>query len=117
MTLNSEPNPDTQRYLTPSQKLIRTNRLGKLAIALGLSLTLLACSDDNDDPIFEPDPDDNGPGDFIPPEPPSGYTVKEISFAENDMVAAANPVAVQAGVDIWPMAAMRWMPQLPCRRY
>lgn len=36
---------------------------------------------------------------FLPPEPPSGYTPKTIAFAPRDMVAAAHPLAVQAGVD------------------
>lgn len=38
--------------------------------------------------------------DFTPPEPPSGYTPKVIAFAPNDMVAAAHPLAVQAGVSM-----------------
>ena len=37
---------------------------------------------------------------FLPPEPPSGYTPKAIAFAQTDMVSAANPLAVQAGVDV-----------------
>ena len=37
---------------------------------------------------------------FLPPEPPSGYTPKTIAFAQTDMVSAANPLAVQAGVDV-----------------
>ncbi|WP_088916156.1 gamma-glutamyltransferase [Granulosicoccus antarcticus] len=84
---------------------MRSHRLSKLALALGLSLALVACSDDNDDdvdPITDPITDVGGgsDNDFLPPEIPSGYTVKEISFADNNMVAAANPVAVQAGVDV-----------------
>lgn len=98
MLPHSEPHPGTSQYYNTSQKFRQVGRFSKLAIAVGLSLTLLACSDDNDDPITDPDPND--PGDFIPPELPSGYTVKEIAFADNDMVAAANPVAVQAGVDV-----------------
>jgi gamma-glutamyltranspeptidase/glutathione hydrolase len=39
-------------------------------------------------------------GAFIPPEPPSGYTPRAIAFAAHDMVVAAHPLAVQAGVDI-----------------
>ena len=35
---------------------------------------------------------------FMPPEPPSGYTAKTIAFAPHDMVVAAHPLAVQAGV-------------------
>lgn len=37
---------------------------------------------------------------FMPPEPPSGYTAKAIAYANKDMVSAANPLAVQTGVDI-----------------
>ena len=37
---------------------------------------------------------------FLPPEPPSGYTPKAIAFAQTDMVSAANPLAVQAGVGV-----------------
>lgn len=39
-------------------------------------------------------------GQFTPPEPPSGYTAKAIAYANQDMMAAANPLAVQVGVDI-----------------
>jgi gamma-glutamyltranspeptidase/glutathione hydrolase len=35
-----------------------------------------------------------------PPELPSGWTEKSIVFTDRDMVVAANPLAVQAGVDI-----------------
>lgn len=41
-----------------------------------------------------------GYGLFVPPEPPSGYHAHTIRFANQDMVAAANPLAVQAGVAI-----------------
>ena len=34
------------------------------------------------------------------PELPSGWTEKQIVFTDIDMVAAANPLAVQAGVDV-----------------
>ena len=37
---------------------------------------------------------------YVPPEPPSGYTAKAIQYAPRDMAAAANPLAVQAGVDM-----------------
>ncbi|WP_460507017.1 gamma-glutamyltransferase [Hydrogenophaga soli] len=37
---------------------------------------------------------------FTPPEPPSGYTPKTVAFAARDMVAAAHPLAVQAGLDM-----------------
>jgi gamma-glutamyltranspeptidase / glutathione hydrolase len=39
-------------------------------------------------------------GTFLPPEPPSGFTAKTIAYANKDMVAAANPLAVDAGVKI-----------------
>ncbi len=38
--------------------------------------------------------------DFTPPEPPSGHTPKALAFAPRDMVAAAHPLAVQAGVAV-----------------
>ena len=34
------------------------------------------------------------------PEAPSGWTAKQTQYAEHDMVAAANPLAVDAGVEI-----------------
>ncbi|HEU4410750.1 MAG TPA: gamma-glutamyltransferase [Polyangiaceae bacterium] len=38
---------------------------------------------------------------YLPPEPPSGYDVtKDITFAERDMVSAATPPAVDAGVQV-----------------
>jgi gamma-glutamyltranspeptidase / glutathione hydrolase len=39
-------------------------------------------------------------GTFLPPEPPSGFTTKTIAYTNKDMVAAANPLAVDAGVKI-----------------
>jgi gamma-glutamyltranspeptidase / glutathione hydrolase len=39
-------------------------------------------------------------GTFLPPEPPSGFTAKTIAYTNKDMVAAANPLAVDAGVKI-----------------
>jgi gamma-glutamyltranspeptidase / glutathione hydrolase len=39
-------------------------------------------------------------GTFLPPEPPSGFTAKTIAYTNTDMVAAANPLAVDAGVKI-----------------
>jgi gamma-glutamyltranspeptidase / glutathione hydrolase len=43
---------------------------------------------------FSPAPE----GSFLPPEPPSGFTPKTIAYAQSNMVAAANPLAVEAGV-------------------
>ncbi len=37
---------------------------------------------------------------YVPPEPPSGYNAKAIQYTNQDMVSAANPLAVKAGVDI-----------------
>ena len=36
----------------------------------------------------------------LPPELPSGWTDKQIAYTDFDMVAAANPLAVKAGVEI-----------------
>jgi len=67
-----------------------------LPLALLAVLSLSACMDDDDDPVVLAEPTEQ----FIPPEPPSGYTPKTISYANQDMVAAANPLAVQAGVEM-----------------
>lgn len=70
--------------------------------ALGLSTAALAVlaacggSDGPTTPVATPEPTEQ----YVPPEPPSGYTPKTISYANKDMVAAANPLAVKAGVDI-----------------
>ncbi|MCZ8219281.1 MAG: gamma-glutamyltransferase [Acidovorax sp.] len=70
--------------------------------ALGLSIAALAVlaacggSDGPTTPVATPEPVEQ----YVPPEPPSGYTPKTISYANKDMVAAANPLAVKAGVDI-----------------
>ena len=70
--------------------------------ALGLSIAALAVlaacggSDGPTTPVATPEPVEQ----YVPPEPPSGYTPKAISYANKDMVAAANPLAVKAGVDI-----------------
>ncbi|MBX7229519.1 MAG: gamma-glutamyltransferase [Burkholderiaceae bacterium] len=37
---------------------------------------------------------------FLPPEGTSGFTEKKITYTNRDMVVAANPLAVQAGVEI-----------------
>ena len=37
---------------------------------------------------------------FLPPELPSGFTAKKVAHADRDMVAAAHPLAVDAGVAV-----------------
>ncbi|HPU53486.1 MAG TPA: gamma-glutamyltransferase, partial [Burkholderiaceae bacterium] len=39
-------------------------------------------------------------GSFLPPELPSGWIDNKIKYANRDMVAAANPLAVDAGVAV-----------------
>ena len=63
------------------------------------ALALLAACGGNDGPatpVATPEPSEQ----YVPPEPPSGYTPKAISYANKDMVATANPLATKAGVDI-----------------
>lgn len=70
----------------PSSRLI--------GLALLTALSLSACLGGGDELLSEPTEQ------FVPPEPPSGYTTKSITYANQDMVSAANPLAVRAGVDI-----------------
>lgn len=70
--------------------------LGCTTIALLAALSLSACLGGSDDPVPLAEPAEQ----FIPPEPPSGYTAKSIAYANKDMVSAANPLAVQTGVSI-----------------
>ena len=65
-----------------------------LALTVGLALVASACGSDTVSFIAAP------AGEFLPPEPPSGFTLKKIAYANRDMVAAANPLAVDAGVSI-----------------
>jgi gamma-glutamyltranspeptidase / glutathione hydrolase len=65
----------------------------KLAVMLSAAL-LASCGTGSIPFIAAPE------GTFLPPEPPSGFTVKTIAYANKDMVAAANPLAVEAGVKI-----------------
>jgi len=69
--------------------------------------------EDPDDPVSQPPGCNGGAGAFRlrrfepalhaqtppPPELPSGWVDKEIVYTDFDMVAAANPLAVKAGVD------------------
>lgn len=66
------------------------------ALSLALVAALSACGGSNSGPVASPEPSEQ----YVPPEPPSGYTPKAITYAQKDMVSAANPLAVQAGVDI-----------------
>lgn len=67
----------------------------RLLSAAVVSLGLLGCTA----PLLPGVPGVQASG-FLPPEPPSGYTPKTIAFAQRDMVAAAHPLAVQAGVNV-----------------
>ena len=71
----------------------RLNTVLLSAVALA-ALTACGGSDDFLPILAEPTEQ------YVPPEPPSGYTAKAIQYANKDMVSAANPLAVQAGVDI-----------------
>ena len=75
-------------------------RLGGVVLAaLAAQATLTACTA----LVIQPLPIGLGPEpaeQYVPPEPPSGYTAKAIQYAPQDMVSAANPLAVQAGVAI-----------------
>lgn len=67
--------------------------LAGLSIA---ALSVLAACGGSDTPVVLAEPTEQ----FVPPEPPSGYAPKVIGYANKDMVSAANPLAVKAGVDI-----------------
>jgi gamma-glutamyltranspeptidase / glutathione hydrolase len=69
-------------------------KISHLTLIISLGLVASACSSDS--VTFTAAP----AGEFLPPEPPSGFTAKKIGYANRDMVAAANPLAVDAGVSI-----------------
>ena len=69
-------------------------KISQLALTLGFALMTGACGSDSIPFTAAPI------GEFLPPEPPSGFTAKKIAYANRDMVAAANPLAVDAGVSI-----------------
>ena len=73
----------------------RRTRWLALAPALLATVVIAACSSD-DEFSYTAAPD----GSFLPPELPSGWTAKNIQYANRDMVAAANPLAVEAGVKV-----------------
>lgn len=77
--------------------LVLAQRLARLGLSLAAVAALVACAGTASGPhlptsVAEPVQQ------YVPPEPPSGYTAKTIRYAQRDMVAAANPLAVQAGV-------------------
>jgi gamma-glutamyltranspeptidase / glutathione hydrolase len=69
-------------------------KFSQLALTVGFALVAGACGSDSIPFTAAP------AGEFLPPEPPSGFTAKKIAYANRDMVAAANPLAVDAGVSI-----------------
>ena len=75
-------------------KINRLRRVG-VAVALLAVVSLNACSDG-----AAPPPDPTTTNTFLPPEGTSGFTPKQIAYTNRDMVAAANPLAVDAGVAI-----------------
>ncbi len=76
----------------------RRKRLAR-AVAFGLvTLTTLGLSSCGSDDVPPPAATTNDT--FLPPEGTSGYTPKQIVYTDRDMVAAANPLAVNAGVEI-----------------
>ncbi len=75
-----------------------TTRFGTVFLSAAALAALVACGGGNgsDLPAKVAEPTEQ----YVPPEPPSGYNAKAIQYANQDMVAAANPLAVKAGVDI-----------------
>jgi gamma-glutamyltranspeptidase / glutathione hydrolase len=74
---------------------MKLTRLRVLLVAAFASF-VTACGNDDNSAAFTPAPE----GTFLPPTPPAGFTAKSISYANRDMVSAANPLAVDAGVAI-----------------
>ncbi len=70
--------------------------LRRLAVAALAALGLGVSLGSSGQPLLRVGPIEQ----FVPPEPPSGYTAKSIAYAHQDMVAAAHPLAVQAGVAV-----------------
>lgn len=73
-------------------------RLGRPGLCLIALVMLAACGGNGGpaSPLAMPEPVEQ----YVPPEPPSGYLPKTISYARKDMVVAAHPLAVKAGVAI-----------------
>lgn len=70
--------------------------LRHVAVAVLAALNLSVSLGASDQPLSRAEATEQ----FMPPEPPSGYTAKSIAYAHQDMVSAANPLAVQVCVDI-----------------
>jgi gamma-glutamyltranspeptidase / glutathione hydrolase len=91
-------------FLVSLQTSTRAHRPARYAHATATALALLAlgtlagCGGDDKD--IPPPPVATTTDTFLPPEGTSGYTPKQIAYSDRDMVAAANPLAVNAGVDI-----------------
>ncbi len=82
------------RHTPPAPRGPRALRLARFAPAL-LALTVItACGSDGSSHTPAPE------GSFLPPELPSGWIEKKIAYANRDMVSAANPLAVDAGVAV-----------------
>ena len=77
------------------KRLLLASRLSGVVLC---TLTLAACTSVSHPPqvALRAEPAEQ----YAPPEPPSGYTAKSIQYANQDMVSAAHPLAVQAGVDM-----------------
>lgn len=88
----SSPPASSPAVAVPRRR-VRLPVLG--ALALLPFFTMLGCAGDDVPPPVATTTDT-----FLPPEGTSGYTPKNIAYTDRDMVAAANPLAVNAGVDI-----------------
>jgi gamma-glutamyltranspeptidase / glutathione hydrolase len=67
--------------------------------AIAAASMLAACGGD-DDPVPAVPPAATSTDTFLPPEGTSGFTPKSITYSNREMVAAANPLAVDAGAAI-----------------
>ncbi len=79
-------------HLCDFQRLLFTTGLGGVTL-----LTLTACVGPTQS-VLRPEPTEQ----YVPPEPPSGYTAKAIQYAHKDMVSAANPLAVPGQLHLPP---------------
>jgi gamma-glutamyltranspeptidase / glutathione hydrolase len=78
-----------------------SNRSIAFMSTAALTALLVACGNgDPPAPPPAPPPTATSTDTFLPPEGTSGFTPKQIAYTDRDMVAAANPLAVDAGVAI-----------------